>query len=58
MPSRGVASSRPLPLGRYTIREVKAPANYGISGQDLTTYLEHAGEIVRFEVTNKSLMPS
>ena len=54
--SRGVASSRPLPLGRYTIREVKAPANYGISGQDLTAYLEHAGEIVRFEVTNKSLI--
>ena len=53
--SRGVASSRPLPLGRYTIREVKAPDNYGISGQDLTAYLEHAGEIVRFEVTNKAL---
>ena len=53
--SRGVAVSKPLPLGRYTIRETKAPANYGISGQDLTAYLEHAGEIVRFEVTNKSL---
>ena len=53
--SRGVASSRPLPLGRYTIREVKAPANYGVSDQDLTAYLEHAGEIVRFEVTNKAL---
>ena len=54
--SRGVATSTPLPLGRYTVREVKAPANYGISGQDLTAYLEHAGEIVRFEVTNKSLI--
>ena len=53
--SRGVATSKPLPLGRYTIRETKAPANYGISGQDLTAYLEHAGEIVRFEVTNKAL---
>ena len=53
--SRGVASSKPLPLGRYTIREVKAPANYGVSGQELTAYLEHAGQIVRFEVTNKSL---
>ncbi|MBD5085661.1 MAG: hypothetical protein HDT33_11615, partial [Clostridiales bacterium] len=53
--SRGVATSKPLPLSRYTIREVKAPANYGISDQELTAYLEHAGEIVRFEVTNKSL---
>ena len=53
--SRGVATSKPLPLSRYTIREVKAPANYGISDQELTAYLEHAGQIVRFEVTNKSL---
>ena len=53
--SRGVAASKPLPLGRYTIKEVKAPANYGVSGQELTAYLEHPGEIVRFEVTNKAL---
>ena len=53
--SRGVATSKPLPLGRYTIREVKAPANYGVSDQELTAYLEHPGEIVRFEVTNKAL---
>ncbi len=53
--SRGVAASKPLPLGRYTIKEVKAPANYGVSDQELTAYLEHPGEIVRFEVTNKAL---
>ena len=53
--SRGLAVSRQLPLGRYTIREVKAPANYGVSGTDLTAYLEHEGQIVRFEVTNKSM---
>ncbi len=53
--SRGVATSKPLPLSRYTIKEVKAPANYGVSDQELTAYLEHPGEIVRFEVTNKAL---
>ncbi len=53
--SRGLAASKPLPLGRYTIREVKAPANYGVSGQELTAYLEHEGQILRFEVTNKAL---
>ncbi len=52
---RGLATSKPLPLSRYTIKEVKAPANYGVSDQELTAYLEHAGQIVRFEVTNKSL---
>ena len=53
--SRGLAVSKPLPLSRYTIREVKAPANYGVNEQELTAYLEHAGQIVKFEVTNKSL---
>ena len=53
--NRGLASSKPLPLGRYTIRETKAPANYGVSDQELTAYLEHEGQILRFEVTNKSL---
>lgn len=53
--SRGLAVSKPLPLSRYTIREVKAPANYGVNETELTAYLEHEGEIVKFEVTNKSL---
>ena len=53
--SRGLAVSKPLPLSRYTIREVKAPANYGVNEQMLTAYLEHEGQIVHFEVTNKSL---
>lgn len=52
---RGLAVSKPLPLGRYTIREVKAPANYGVSDTVLNAYLEHEGQIMRFEVTNKSL---
>lgn len=53
--SRGLAVSKQLPLSRYTIREVKAPSNYGVNEQELTAYLEHEGQIVRFEVTNKSL---
>ena len=52
---RGLAVSRQLPLGRYTIREVKAPANYGVNETPLTAYLEYEGQIVRFEVTNKSM---
>ena len=53
--NRGLAVSKPLPLNRYTIREVKAPANYGVNDQELTAYLEHEGQIVRFEVANKAL---
>ena len=53
--SRGLAVSKQLPLSRYTIREVKAPDHYGVNEAELTAYLEHEGQIVRFEVTNKSL---
>ena len=53
--NRGLAVSKRLPLSRYFVREVKAPEHYGISEKELTVYLEHEGQIVRFEVTNKSL---
>ena len=52
---QGLAVSKQLPLGRYTVRETKAPEHYGTSGTDLTAYLEHEGQILRFEVTNQSL---
>lgn len=52
---RGLAVSKQLPLSRYTIREVKAPEHYGVNETKLTAYLEYGGQIVRFEVTNKSL---
>ena len=53
--SRGLAVSKQLPLSRYTIREVKSPDHYGINEDVLTAYLEYEGQILRFEVTNKSL---
>ncbi len=52
---RSLAASKPLPLGRYTVKEVKAPANYGVSDTVLSAYLEHEGQIVSFEVADKSL---
>ena len=51
----GLASSKQLPLGRYTIREVKAPANYGVSTETYTAVLEHSGQIVKLEISNKSM---
>ena len=53
--SNGLAVSKPLPLGRYLIRETKAPANYGTSTETYTAVLEYAGQIVRMEISNKSL---
>ena len=51
----GRASSKLLPLSRYTIREVRAPAFYSASPTTMTAYLEHEGQIVTFEVTNASV---
>ena len=53
--ARGVAASKPLPLSRYTIREIKAPANYSINPTVMTAYLEFNGQIVTFEVQNTSV---
>ncbi len=53
--TNGLAVSKQLPLGRYTVREVKAPANYAPAAGDFTAVLEYSGQIVRFEVLNKSV---
>ena len=53
--ANGLASSKALPLGHYTIRETKAPANYGTSTETYTAVLEYSGQIVRLEISNKSL---
>ena len=53
--ANGLASSKALPLGRYTIRETKAPANYGASSETYTAVVEYSGQIVKLEITNKSL---
>lgn len=51
----GRAVSKTLPLSRYTIREIKAPANYAINPTVMTAYLEFNGQIVTFEVQNTSV---
>ena len=51
----GRATSKLLPLSRYTIREVRAPAFYSASPTAMTAYLDHEGQIVTFEVTNASV---
>ena len=51
----GRATSKLLPLSRYTIREVRSPAFYSANPTAMTAYLEHEGQIVTFEVTNASV---
>lgn len=51
----GVASSRPLPLGRYKIVESKAADFYGLDKTPIEVELEFAGQIVKAAMTNQSL---
>ena len=51
----GRATSKLLPLSRYTIREVHSPAFYSANPTVMTAYLDHEGQIVTFEVTNASV---
>lgn len=53
--SRGLAVSKPLPLGRYIIKEVSSPQYYSVSNEEVTVYLEHEGQIVQIEFLNESV---
>lgn len=51
----GRAASKTLPLGLYTVRETAAPQYYSINETLMTANLEFSGQIVTFEVLDKSV---
>lgn len=50
----GRAVSKTLPLGRYVIKETKAPNYYIADNTEINAEIEFSGQIVRLEVLNKS----
>ena len=52
--ARGVAASKPLPLTRYQIREVSAPAYWQVSSEVFDVTLEYAGQIIKFSAYDKT----
>jgi uncharacterized repeat protein (TIGR01451 family) len=52
--SDGRAVSKPLPLGRYIVKEVTAPPWYKLSDQTLDVELEFATQILKLEYRNYS----
>lgn len=50
----GRAVSKTLPLGRYVIRETKAPNYYIAEKTEINAEIAFSGQIVRLEVLNKS----
>lgn len=48
--SRGIAASNPLPLGRYFVRESKAPRFYQLNTQKAEVKLKVEGDVVRIEM--------
>ena len=51
--ARGVAASDPLPLGRYYVSEVKAPAYYQLSGEKMEAEIEYPNQIIKLSSYNK-----
>ena len=51
----GLASSRPLPLGRYKVVESQSAEFYGLDKTPMETEIEFSGQIVRLAMTNKAL---
>ena len=51
----GLAVSKTLPLARYKIVESKAAEFYGLDKTPIEVEIEHAGQIVKASMTNKSL---
>lgn len=51
--ARGVAASEPLPLGRYQIREVTAPAYWQVDSTVHDVTLEYAGQIIKLSAYDK-----
>lgn len=52
--ARGVAASKPLPLARYQIREVSAPAYWQVSSEVFDVTLEYAGQIIKLSAYDKT----
>ena len=50
-----MAVSKPLPLGRYQVIESQAADFYGLDKTPIDVEIEHAGQIVKAAMTNKSL---
>lgn len=48
----GIGSSKKLPLSIYTVKEVQAPANYGLNPTVFTADIEFAGQVVKLNVTD------
>ena len=51
--ARGVAASKPLPLGRYKIVEVTAPAYWQLSNTVFDETLEYSGQIIKLSDYDK-----
>lgn len=50
----GIANSKPLPLGRYIIKEVQAPSYYKINPEEIDVTIEFATQVLNLTVEDYS----
>ena len=53
--ANGIAATAGLPIGRYFIRQTKAPAYYGLSDKETEVRLKVANDVVRVQYYDPSL---
>lgn len=52
--AHGIAASSALPLGRYYVREVTAPAYYQVNSEKMEAEIEYAGQIIKLSQYDKA----
>ena len=52
--ARGVAATKALPLGRYLVKEVKAPAYWQVDSKAFDVTLEYPGQIIKLSSFDKA----
>lgn len=51
--SRGIATSKPLPVGKYACREITSPDHYLLDGKVFYAEIKLHEDLIQFEVANK-----
>ena len=53
--AKGIAASKPLPLGIYFVKEISPPPYYALNPREFFAELKHNGDIVRFEILDENV---
>lgn len=53
--NRGIGATKPLPLGRYRVKEIQSSPYYAVNGTEFEAEIKIDGDILKYEVFNNSV---